>query len=122
MFGPSTPILRSFDEQRTKRFYVDFLGFEILFEHRFEPRMPLYLGLQKDECRLHLSEHHGDAAPGARVRIPVDDVKVYAKSLREKGFENTRPGEPELMDWGSWEITVHDPSSNRLTFYTEANN
>ncbi len=122
MFGPSTPILRSFDEQRTRRFYVDFLGFEILFEHRFEPGMPLYLGLQKDECRLHLSEHHGDAAPGARVRIAVDDVKAYAKSLRERAFEDTRPGEPELMDWGSWEITVHDPSSNRLTFYTEANN
>ena len=31
MFGPPTPILRSFDERRAKRFYVDFLGFEILF-------------------------------------------------------------------------------------------
>ena len=119
MFGPHTPILRSFDEQRTRRFYIDFLGFEIVFEHRFEPQMPLYLGLQKDDCRLHLSEHYGDASPGARVRIPVDDVREYAQTLREKEFENARPGEPELMDWGSWELTVHDPSGNRLTFYTE---
>jgi catechol 2,3-dioxygenase-like lactoylglutathione lyase family enzyme len=121
MFGSPTPILRSFDERRTRRFYVDFLGFEVEFEHRFEPGMPLYLGVRKDECRLHLSEHYGDAAPGARVRIPVGDVKSYATTLRDKQFENARPGEPELMDWGSWEITVHDPSSNRLTFYTEAN-
>ena len=120
MFGAPTPILRSFDERRTKRFYVDFLGFEVEFEHRFEPGMPLYLGIRKGECRLHLSEHHGDAAPGARIRIPVDDVRAYAARLREEQFENARPGEPELMDWGSWEITVHDPSSNRLTFYTEA--
>ena len=120
MFGAPTPILRSFDERRTKRFYVDFLGFEVEFEHRFEPGMPLYLGIRKGECRLHLSEHYGDAAPGARIRIPVDDVRAYAARLREEQFENARPGEPELMDWGSWEITVHDPSSNRLTFYTEA--
>jgi len=118
MFGLPTPILRSFDERKTKAFYVDFLGFEILFEHRFEPGMPLYMGLIKDQCRLHLSEHFGDAAPGARLRIQVDDVKAYAQSLRDKGYENARPGEPELMDWGSWEITVHDPSSNRLTFFT----
>ena len=120
MFGAPTPILRSFDERRTKRFYVDFLGFEVEFEHRFEPGMPLYLGIRKGDCRLHLSEHYGDAAPGARIRIPVDDVRAYAARLREEQFENARPGEPELMDWGSWEITVHDPSSNRLTFYTEA--
>ena len=121
MFGSPTPILRSFDERRTRRFYVDFLGFYVEFEHRFEPGMPLYLGIRKDECRLHLSEHYGDAAPGARVRVPVGDVKAYAATLRDKQFENARPGEPELMDWGSLEITVHDPSSNRLTFYTEAN-
>ena len=120
MLGPSTPILRSFDEKQTKAFYVDFLGFEVLFEHRFEPGMPLYLGLLKDECRLHLSEHHGDAAPGARLRIPVDDVQALAKSLRAKEYGFARPGEPELMDWGSWEITLHDPNHNRLTFFTEA--
>ena len=119
MFGAPTPILRSFDEKRTKAFYLDFLGFEVVFEHRFEPSMPLYLGIRKDGCALHLSEHYGDAAPGARIRIPVDDVLAYAASLRDKQFENARPGEPELMDWGSWEFTVRDPSGNRLTFYTE---
>jgi catechol 2,3-dioxygenase-like lactoylglutathione lyase family enzyme len=119
MFGAPTPILRSFDEKRTKAFYVDFLGFEIEFEHRFEPGTPLYLGLTKGDCRLHLSEHYGDGTPGSAVRIPVDDVRAYAKSLREKNFENARPGCPQLQDWGTWEITIQDPSSNRLTFYTE---
>jgi catechol 2,3-dioxygenase-like lactoylglutathione lyase family enzyme len=40
--GPPTPILRSFDERRARRFYVDFLGFEVEFEHRFEPGAPLH--------------------------------------------------------------------------------
>ena len=99
MFGPPTPILRSFDERRAKRFYVDFLGFEIVFEHRFEPGLPLYMGLIKDQCRLHLSEHYGDGSPGASMRIQVDDVKALARELREKNFENARPGEPQLQKW-----------------------
>ena len=118
MFGQPTPILRSFDERRAKRFYVDFLGFEIVFEHRFEPGLPLYMGLRKGECRLHLSEHYGDATPGSAVRIPVDDVKTYMAELRAKEFENSRPGEPQLQEWGSWEITIQDPASNGLTFFT----
>ena len=31
--------------------------------------MPLYLGVRRDGFVLHLSEHHGDAGPGASVRI-----------------------------------------------------
>jgi catechol 2,3-dioxygenase-like lactoylglutathione lyase family enzyme len=120
MFGHPTPILRSFDERRAKRFYVEFLEFEVVFEHRFEPGMPLYMGLQKGECSLHLSEHYGDGTPGSAVRIAVDDVRAFARYLREKDFENSRPGEPQLQDWGAWEITIPDPAGNRLTFYTEA--
>ncbi|HEX3424037.1 MAG TPA: glyoxalase superfamily protein [Sphingomicrobium sp.] len=119
MFGSPTPILRSFDERRAKRFYVEFLGFEILFERRFEPNSPLYMGLRKGDCVLHLSEHYGDGTPGSVTRIPAHDVKALAVELREKNFENARPGDPQLMDWGSWELTIHDPASNRLTFYTQ---
>ena len=79
MFGPPTPILRSFDERRAKRFYVDFLGFEILFEHRFEPGTPLYMGLRKGDCWLHLSEHYCDGTPGSALRIKVEDVKAFAR-------------------------------------------
>lgn len=118
MFGAPTPILRSFDETRTKAFYLDFLGFELVFEHRFEAGLPLYMAVRRGDCELHLSEHYGDATPGGAVRIPVDDVSVYMAVLRAKRFGNARPGEPQEMPWGSLEITIADPSSNRLTFYT----
>jgi catechol 2,3-dioxygenase-like lactoylglutathione lyase family enzyme len=119
MLGTPTPVLRSFDERRARRFYVDFFGFEVEFEHRFEPRAPLYMGLRNGACRLHLSEHYGDGTPGSSLRIPVDDVRAYVRLLREKEFENSRPGEPQLQDWGTWEIAIPDPAGNRLTFYTE---
>ncbi|MFT5274628.1 MAG: hypothetical protein ACI9J2_001158 [Saprospiraceae bacterium] len=43
------PILRSFDDKKAKDFYIDFLGFELFFEPRFAPDMPLYMGLIRDD-------------------------------------------------------------------------
>ncbi|HEX7819423.1 MAG TPA: glyoxalase superfamily protein [Sphingobium sp.] len=118
MFGPPTPILRSFDEGRAKAFYLDFLGFELRFEHRFSDGAPLFMAVARGQCELHLSEHYGDATPGSAVRIPVDDVSAYMAVLRSKDFANARPGEPQDMPWGSRQITIDDPAGNRLTFYT----
>ncbi|PXA83722.1 glyoxalase/bleomycin resistance/extradiol dioxygenase family protein [Nostoc sp. 3335mG] len=118
MLGAPTPILRSFDETRARAFYFDFLGFELVFEHRFEPGMPLYMGIRKGDCVIHLSEHYGDATPGSAVRIPVDDVSTYMAELRAKRFENARPGKPNETPWGTLETTICDPANNRLTFFT----
>jgi hypothetical protein len=41
-FGRITPILRSFDEAKAREFYLDWLGFTVDWEHRFEPELPLY--------------------------------------------------------------------------------
>ena len=121
MLGAPVPILRSFDEARTKAFYLDFLGFALEFEHRVHAGAPLYMGVRLGACVIHISEHYGDGTPGSAMRISVDDVKAYMAALRAKPFGNARPGEPELMPWGTWDITVQDPSSNRLCFYSEAN-
>lgn len=116
-FGAPTPILRIFDEAKAREFYVDFLGFTVEFEHRFEPDMPLYMGLRREGCELHLSEHHGDCSPGARIRIPATDLKAYAASLRAKNYAFARPGEPQLAPWGEIDLTLGDPFGNRLTFF-----
>ncbi len=111
----TTPIFRSFDEAQMRRFYVDFLGFTVLFEHRFEPGMPLYCGLTRDACELHLSEHHGDATPGSSVRIAVDDVDALAAELVARHAGHSRP-QVQQMPWGTRDFTVTDPFGNRLTF------
>jgi len=56
--GKVTPILRIFDEAKALEFYVDFLGFKVDWQHRFEANFPLYLQVSLGECVLHLSEHH----------------------------------------------------------------
>jgi len=118
MLGKITPILRSFDEARARAFYCDFLGFELAFAHRFEPGLPLYMGIRLGACELHLSEHYGDATPGSAIRIAVDDVTRYVAQLRAKNFGSARPGVPKKTDWRSLETTIIDPAGNRLIFYT----
>jgi len=81
--GRTTPILRIFDEARAREFYVDFLGFKVDWEHRFEPGLPLYAQVSREGCVLHLSEHHGDASPGAAMRIESTDLDACGAGHEE---------------------------------------
>jgi uncharacterized glyoxalase superfamily protein PhnB len=114
-FGKTTPILRSFDEAKAKEFYVEFLGFKIDWAHRFELGMPLYMGLSKDGCVIHLSEHHGDCSPGAALRIETNELEAFQLQLLAKQYQYARP---EIHDtpWGSKDMSITDPFGNRLTF------
>ena len=35
------PVLRIYDEAKAREFYLDFMGFTVEFEHRFEPGGPV---------------------------------------------------------------------------------
>lgn len=113
------PILRSFDEAKAREFYIGFLGFRVDWEHRFEPGLPLYMQVSRKGCILHLSEHHGDASPGAAVRIGIDDVDTYCRELNAKGYGFARPGVQDTP-WGTREMDVKDPFGNRLVFTSES--
>ena len=109
------PIFRIFDEQKAMEFYVDFLGFQIDWEHRFEDNTPLYMQVSRNGCVLHLTGHHGDCCPGGAVRIGIEDLEAYQQQLVAKKYKHARPG-IEKMPWGSRDMSVTDPFGNRLTF------
>ena len=113
--GRTIPILRIFDEAKAREFYVDFLGFEIDWEHRFEPGTPLYMQVSRGECVLHLSEHHGDSTPGSAIRVDTSDIDAFHAELASKRYKYARPGINE-MPWGTREVSVADPFGNKLTF------
>jgi uncharacterized glyoxalase superfamily protein PhnB len=114
-FGKTTPVLRILDEAKAKEFYVNFLGFKVNWEHRFEPGFPIYMEVSKDGCVLHLTEHRGDCNPGAAVRIETNDVDGYHAELAMKGSAYGLPG-VENKPWGTREMTVTDPFDNKLSF------
>lgn len=112
---PPIPILRSFDEAKALEFYVDFLGFEIDFTHRFHDGAPLYMGLSRGEAALHISEHHGDASPGAAVFLWMSGIEAYHDALIAKSYKYNRPG-LEKAPWDAVSMQVSDPFGNRLSF------
>lgn len=73
--------------QQRESFYVDFLGFTVDWEHRFEPNTPLYMQVSKGQCVLHLSEHHGDCSPGSAIRIETADIDAFHADLASKDYK-----------------------------------
>jgi hypothetical protein len=68
LFQQVIPILRIFDVAKADEFYLGFLGFGRDWDHRFDDNAPLYRQISRNGLVLHLSEHHGDGSPGARLR------------------------------------------------------
>ena len=112
--GHVIPVLRMFDEDQARAFYIGFLGFQIDGEHRYADDLPLYMRLSKDGCVIHLSGHHGDACPGASIRIAITGLDHYHAELSAKRYKHARP-EITSQFWGR-DMSIIDPFGNRLTF------
>ena len=110
----AAPIIRIFDEAKAREFYLEFLGCSVDWQHRFEPDAPLYMQVSRGAMVLHLSEHSGDATPGANAVVFARDVGKLHGELSEKNYRYNRPG-LQKQDWGL-EMQVIDPFGNRLRF------
>ncbi|MBY2999234.1 glyoxalase superfamily protein [Rhizobium leguminosarum] len=111
---PPMPIFRIFSVEKAMEFYCGFLGFHLDWEHRFGENFPLYCQVSRDGMALHLSEHSGDASPGAKAFVRVANVRAYHAELSGKDYRYMKPG-VEQAPWGL-EMTVIDPFSNRIAF------
>ena len=109
------PVLRIFDETKAREFYLDFLEFAVDWEHRFEPELPLYMQVSREDCVLHLSEHFGDGTPGACLFLPMKGVREYQALLVGKRYKHARPGICD-QPWGRTEMHLVDPFGNKLRF------
>jgi extradiol dioxygenase family protein len=114
-FTRTIPFLRIFDVAKAREFYLEFLGFSVDFEHRFEPGLPLFMQISLGDITLYLSEHHGDCSPGAKIVIETAGLAAYHADLAAKNYNYARPG---LLDqpWGTTTMTIADPFYNRIEF------
>ncbi|WP_249680464.1 glyoxalase superfamily protein [Roseococcus pinisoli] len=113
-FRQTCPILRIFDQEKAKEFYLGFLGFDLDWEHRFGANFPLYAQVSRAGLVLHLSEHHGDASPGSTVFVRMEGIRAFHQELTQKAYTYGKPG-IEDQPWGLV-MTVTDPFSNRIRF------
>ena len=100
-FGNTMPILRSFDESKAKKFYIDFLEFNLDWEHRFKEGLPPYIcrSLKMGVCYIFQSITEIVVLVGAAIRIETDELEHYHQLLMDKEYKNARPGIQE-MPWG----------------------
>ena len=117
-FTRVTPVLRILSVEKAKEFYIDWLGFKIEFEARFGENFPLYMGVSRGDLSIHLSEHYGDAIPGAAVRILTNGLDEFLQELKAKDYRYYKPDIHET-DWGTREMGLLDPFGNHLHFFEE---
>ena len=112
--SPAIPIIRIFAEAEAKIFYLEFLGFTLEWEHRFEADFPLYAQVKRMDLTLHLSEHHGDATPGSAVFVPMKNIDALHQELIAKNYKYANPSVQDLP-WGRM-MEVTDPFGNKIRF------
>ena len=111
------PIFRIFDYAKALGFYIDWLGFKIDWEHK-PNNAPIYMQISLGDIVLHLTEHHGDCTPGARVYIDgFEGLRQYHRQILDKDYKYNRPG-LEVPPWNPDALCmdVIDPFGNRLSF------
>lgn len=114
------PILRIFDEDKAKEFYLGFLGMKLDWEHRFEADFPIYMQVSKGNLVFHLSEHSGDCTPGSKVFVNVKDLDSLYREVTSKPYKLSKPAIEEAP-WGDRCFTVTDPFSNKVLFNEPTN-
>lgn len=113
--GKAVPVLRIQDESLARAFYVDYLGFDVEWEHRFAPDLPLYVRIRRDQTVLDLSEHHGDGTPGTVVWVPVASAGAFHAEITDRPHPRLRPGLDRDAPGGPT-VEITDPFGNVLRF------
>jgi catechol 2,3-dioxygenase-like lactoylglutathione lyase family enzyme len=114
MDGPgfSHCFLHVADLDRTRAFYVDRLGLEVLAEGGGYLRLGGGGGFDVGVEERAASEV---GAPGIELDLRVPDVDALATALRDGGFDLTEPSDQE---WGARHAWLHDPDGYRLSIWS----
>src|SRR5579871_5083736 len=115
VFERMIPILRMFDVAKAREFYLDYLGFEVEFEHRFHDGAPLFMGVTRGGVFIFLSEHHGDGTPGTNVVIRMSGIDALHRELVAKQYKYYNPS-IQTQEWGTRDMVVYDPFNNHIIF------
>lgn len=120
LFQKTISLLRIFDMAKAKEFYLNFLSFTIDWEHRFTEDSPIYMQISRGSLILHLTEHHGDCCPGARIFIEMTGINELHQEIHSKAYKYTSPGIEETS-YDAKCMEVIDPFGNRITFNEYSN-
>jgi catechol 2,3-dioxygenase-like lactoylglutathione lyase family enzyme len=102
------PVLYVEDAGRAVAWY-ERLRFHKEWEHQFEPGFPWFVSVARDNVRLYLSEHKGDARPNTLIHLYVNDIDAVSQEFGVPVDEQGLAGR---------ECDLADPDGNRLRVAT----
>ncbi len=115
MIKIAIPLLHISNPAVAESFYCDKLGFKKAFAYQpFGQDGPCYLGLIRDDVRLHLSSFSDDGKAGNAVVLIVDDVDAMHKEFLSNGV--TIDLSPTDQSWGNREMYIKDADNNSIRF------
>ena len=114
-FESIVPTIRIFSVEKAREFYIDYLGFKLDWEHRFDGNAPLLMQVSRDGILLRLSEHYGDGSPGTHVTIEMTGIDQLHAELTAKNYRYFRPA-VEDQPWNARVMVVYDPFGNKIFF------
>ena len=100
------------DLERARRFYVDYVGLEVLQEGGGYLRLG---GSGGFDMGIEERPESSVGAVGVEIVIRVPDVDAAAARLRAAGIDVTEPAD---QPWGARHAWLHDPDGYRLALYT----
>ena len=104
------PILPADDLSVAKAFYIDGLGFRVIFETSKDGRSGL-LGLERGTIQLTLDSSMKSHGRDACVSLQVDDTDAYYRGWRPRVTVLRAPQDEE---WGARTFDLLDPSGNTI--------
>ena len=113
------PVLPSRDVGAAMTFYVERLGFLVLFAD--DATAPRYAAVQRGAVQLHLQWHDpAEWGEGDRpmVRIVVDDPVALHAEYQDKDVFHARTA-VRRTPWRTEEFAFYDLDRNGLTFYRD---
>lgn len=115
------PVLPSKNVSKAIEYYMNRLGFRLVFQDR-DPD-PMYAGVGRDAIELHLQWHdpkEWQAVERPQLRIVVQDVVGLFEEYRGQGVFHAGTALRKTA-WGTEEFAFYDPDGNGLVFYRDLN-
>lgn len=108
------PTFRILNYEEAIKFYIEFLGFSIDWEHRFGPEEPVYMQISRNELTLHLTENNRFRTE-VIIFIDTRGIEALHTELKEKSTSVEVP-DVSRTDWQTLQMEITDPFGNLLRF------
>ena len=106
------PTFRILEYAKSKEFYIDALGFDMDWGHRFGLNEPVYMQISRNGLTLHLSENKRFET-GTIVFVDCNAlIELYNELSNRKA--NIELPQPKRTNWKTIQIEIEDPFGNLL--------